>query len=677
MLMKKIFFLISFAVVSLCVSSSLVQASGDAVPAAGKASTSEDKSMPDLGMSYEPLAPSDAPPVPAVQPSLNSSGNSPIPALLPLKGGEASGEGGVVLAKSAPASARIEEPVVLRKDAPGAKIEILDKKGNKKQSSREKAVDKARTEALEKAVDHQVDAMREERAKEMPYLDRVYIRTSITPMKIQQKEEFLSGGAKDLQELITRAQSVHTQAKAAHENISLYNRRVLLALRKLFPEVSLNLNDRAGTQSAEPFTGKDWHITLRQPIFNGGVLWNTLLQEKANLEAARKQYDKTLAELVFDLSRAYFEYQRTLQTADENRVAVEKMKRFADMSEEKFNEKIISEIERLNVQSLYSQMQFDLESANQELEIAKLDIQKYLDLSVNDQFTLSKIYDLEDVVEGQAIPAGSVAGAKALPLPDVFKGQGKAPELSKLIDLSYGHRPELQVEAAKLQAARLGERIRWGEFLPKANLTYQFGALGEAYSDSNFATPGVTEPLSPVLKNEWQLMLEMNWNLGGNKVNYTFSREQKAAALTQYDMATGTMLRKNGLTFGVLDGLDAFVNVKQAEVDKLNQVVELEKAEKQVLQDVKQAYYDYQKSTIQVNSTVKRLEYRKRLREFSEHRLSKKEIELSEYLQAESDLVREKAELHKALKEYFTAKAALNHAVGIQNFFSMDNPQKK
>ena len=172
-------------------------------------------------------------------------------------------------------------------------------------------------------------------------------------------------------------------------------------------------------------------------------------------------------------------------------------------------------------------------------------------------------------------------------------------------------------------------------------------------------------------------MLEMDWNVGGNKVNYTYSKDHKAPSITQFDQASGSYLRKNGMTFGVLDGLDAFVNVKQAEVDKLNQVVELEKAEKQVLQDVKQAYYDYQKSVIQVNSTVKRLEYRKRLREFAEHRLSKKEIELSEYLQAESDLVRERAELHKALKEYFSAKAALNHAVGIQNYFNMDSPQKK
>lgn len=619
------------------------------MPAGGMTTTSESRALSTSGMSYEPLAPI-----------------APAAVFIPIP---------AVPSQSVLGASKIEEPVAVRKDAPEAKIEIQAGNG-KKQSKREKAEDKARTKALEKAVEQQVEAMRDERAKEMPYLDRVYIRTSITPMKIQQKEEFLSGGAKDLQDLIVRAQSVHTQAKAAHENIALYNRRVLLALRKLFPEASFNMNVREGVLTSNPFTGEDWHVTLRQPIFNGGVLWNTLLQEKANLEASKKQYDKTLAELVYDLSRAYFEYQRTLQTAEENRAAVEKMKRFAEMSEEKFNEKIISEIERLNVQSLYSQMQFDLESANQELEIAKLDLQKYLDLSVNDQFTLAKIYNLDDVVEGQAIPAGGAAGTKSLP--DVFKGEGKAPELSKLIDLSYGHRPELQVEAAKLQAARLGERIRWGEFLPKANLTYQFGALGEAYLDPNtIGGDYLGSKNEPVLKKEWQLMLEMNWNLGGNKVNYTFDRDYKAPSITQFNQGSGSILRKNGLTFGVLDGLDAFVNVKQAEVDKLNQVVELEKAEKQVLQDVKQAYYDYQKSMIQVNSTVKRLEYRKRLRDFAEHRLSKKEIELSEYLQAETDLVREKAELHKALKEYFSAKASLNHAVGIQNFLSMENPQKK
>ena len=649
MLMKKVFLILSasFIAVGICLPLPQGQAAEASVPAVGISKASEHGSFPSQGMSYDPLPPGDI--------------------------------------SSSPVTAKLQEPVAVRKDtsaakrdtsvskqdAPSAKIEIADKKENKKGNKRgKKAEDKARAKALAKAVRDQVETMRAERSREMPYLDKVYIRTTITPLKVQQKDEFLSGGPKDLQSLILRAQAVHTQAKAAHENIALYNRRMLMAFRKLFPEATFALNERLGTQIPAtipiPYTGKDWKISLRQPIFSGGVLWNTFLQEKANMEAAHKQYDKTLAELVFDLSRAYFEYQRTLQTVEEQRAEVEKMKRFADMSEEKFNQKIISEIERLNVQSLYSQMQFDLESANQDFELAKIEIQKYLDLSVNDQFTLAKIYDLDKVVQGQAIPADSAAGAKTLP--GVFKGDQKAPELSKLIDLSYGHRAELQVEAAKLQAARLGERVRWGEFLPKAFLSYDFGSFGEAYRPN----PDDFDPATPTLKKQWRLMLEMNWNFGGNKVAYTFDRDYKAPTLSAFQSSGKTFIRKNGLEVGVLDGLDAYVGVKQAEVDKLNQVVELEKAEKQVLQDVKQAYYDYQKSSIQVNSTVKRLEYRKRLRDFAEHRLNNKEIELSEYLQAESDLVREKAELHKALKDYFSAKAAINHAVGIQDFFSME-----
>jgi outer membrane protein TolC len=569
------------------------------------------------------------------------------------------------------------EPIAVRKDASGAKIEIPEQKENKKSSKREKAEEKARAEALDRAFAQQVDAMRAERSREMPYLDRIYIQTEITPLKMQQKDEFLREGAKDLPDLIRRALSVHTQARAAHENITLYNRRMLVAFRKLFPEVSFDFNARQGVLSADPYTGEDWKVSLRQPIFNGGVLWNTFLMEKANLEAAHKQYDKTIAELVFDLSRAYFEYQRTLQTVGEQRVLVEKMKRFADMSEEKFMEKIISEIEHLNVQSLFSQMQFDLEAANQELEIAKLDMQKYLNLSANDQVMITPIYNLDEVIEGQAVQAGGTAGSKSTP--DVFKGEEKAPELSKLIDLSYGHRSELQVEAAKLQAARFGEKIRWGEFLPKAFLTYDFGAFGEAYRYQDIVAP--FDPgykTNPDLKKQWRLMLEMTWNVGGNKVSYNYERNDQAPSLTEFQAGGGgAYTRRNGLSIGVLDGLDAYVGVKAAEVDRLNQVVELEKAEKQVLQDVKQAYYDYQKAVIQVNSTVKRLEYRKRLRDFAEYRLGKKEVELSEYLQAESDLVREKSELHKALKDYFSAKAALNHAVGIRDFMTAGTPRTK
>lgn len=530
--------------------------------------------------------------------------------------------------------------------------------------------------AMDDSVKAQVQILRAERQKEMPYLDRMYIRSTITPLKVQRKEDFLRAGSKDLRDLIIRAKSVHSQAKATYESINLYHRRVFQAVRKLFPEITTEINNRQGTLSQNAFTGADWSIQLRQPIFNGGVLWNTFLQERSNLEASKKQYDKVISDLIYDLSRAYFEYQRTLQTVEENRATVERMKRFADMSEQKFQEKFISEIERLNVQSLYSQMQFDLETAQQEFEIAKLDLQKYLDLSVDDEVTLKRTYDLNDLL--QRIPEGDPSdpsAAGSLATVAKFLGDEKGPELPQIIDLSYANRPELKVEAAKLQASRLGERVKWGEFLPKVYLTYKFGELGEAYRYPDEVYTG-GDPYgfiqdSPQLKKQWQLMLEMNWNVGGNKVSYTFDRDQQAPSISQYLGQGGDKLRKNNVSIGVLDGLDAYVNVKQAEVDKLNQVVELEKAEKQVLQDVKQAFYDYQKALIQVRSNAKRVKWRERLRDLAEHRLGRKEVEISEYMQSEVDLVRERGDLHKALKDYSSAKAALNHAIGIQDYWGI------
>jgi outer membrane protein TolC len=121
-----------------------------------------------------------------------------------------------------------------------------------------------------------------------------------------------------------------------------------------------------------------------------------------------------------------------------------------------------------------------------------------------------------------------------------------------------------------------------------------------------------------------------------------------------------------------LDGLQALVEGKEAEVDKLDQIVELENAEKEVVQDVKQAFFDYQKSLIQVESTLKRVDYRERLARLAEHRLGKNEIQVSEYIQAEIDLLRERTELHRALKDYFSAKAKLNRAVGRREFLPIE-----
>jgi len=237
--------------------------------------------------------------------------------------------------------------------------------------------------------------------------------------------------------------------------------------------------------------------------------------------------------------------------------------------------------------------------------------------------------------------------------------------LTTLVDLAYEHRAELKVESAKLESARLGEKIRWGELLPHVDMVFKFGRLANAFNIDN---------LSPKLKKQYDIMMEFTWNAGGNTVEYTFDNVKTAPSISEFEGGRGTQTTRNTMKFNILDGLEAFAEIKEAEVEKLDQIVELENKEKEVIREVKQAYFDYQRYLIQVYSAIKRLDYRERLKRLSKHRLDKNEIQISEYLQAGMDLLRERSELHKALTDYFTAKTELNRAVGLREFMPIKEP---
>lgn len=514
----------------------------------------------------------------------------------------------------------------------------------------------AQDQKVPDSIRDQVKVIRQERYERMPYLDREIIRLEVHPDKIKEKLEFMSGKEKHLRDLIARAIQVYTPARAARERISLARRRIVGAVRDLFPEASFEFQEKDGYLSGAKFNSRSYKFSFRQPLFRGGILWNTLLQEKVGLEAAEKEHDSVIEDLVREVSESYFEYTRALQVVNNQSQAIQNMQHFVEISKRKFSENIISEIEQLNVQSLFSQVQYDHETSKQELELAKLELQRYLDLEVEDHIVVASIYELDNLLKLQE--KSSAAGADRGG--DLFQEDRVVPPLADLIDVAYLNRSKLQVEAAKLESARLQERVRWGALMPKVDAILDFGKLGEAF-DANSVDPG--------LRKDFRFGLEFTWNLAGNTLEYTFEHDQKPPSVGQFLQGTGSLSKRNAISVGLWDGLDAFVTVKEAEVSRLEQIEQLEKVEKEVLQEVKEAYFDYQKARIRLTSTLQRVSYRRRLEALAKYRLQKNEIQISEYLQSGIDLLQEVATLHKALAEYFTAKAKLNHAIGKHDYF--------
>lgn len=503
-------------------------------------------------------------------------------------------------------------------------------------------------------IKEEVKILRAERRKKMPYLDKGYVKETIDPKKIQAKQVFTEGGEKTLKEIVARAENVYTPAQAAKERISLAKRRILVATRELLPGVSFNFELRNGSLSADAFTGNDFHFTVRIPIFRGGILWNTLLREKAEYRAAKKEYDGILNEVVDEVSKAYFEFNRARETYQDKQTLVQRGDQQQGISKKKFEAALISEIESLNVESMTGQFRYDLETAEQELELAKLELQRFLALDIEDPLQIASLYD-----------AGALIKEAETALGEEKPGERRAlkQSLDEFIDLAYQNRPELQVEAERLRAARLEEKIKKGVFLPRADLLMEAGEMGESF---------IRNADDPRHSHEWRLGFELSDNLFGNKMKYTFDNDENAPSVSQFLQDSGSQVTRRKLEVGLFDGLEDYTESKEATVKKLEQVIELEKKEREVIREVKEAYFDFHKAEIQVEASLKRNQYRQKLVDYAKLRLEKAEIEISDYLQAESDLAEERARLHRSLADLFKAKSKLNRSIGLRDFLPIE-----
>lgn len=504
----------------------------------------------------------------------------------------------------------------------------------------------------------EVRILRAEQRNKMPYLDKGHIKETINPEIIRTRIAFIEKPDKVLSDLIIRAAEASTSVKANKERIALARRRIMVAARNFFPEIQTGFELRKGSLSKDPFTGGSYSVNFRVPIFRGGVLWNTFLRERADLQRAKKEYETMLHQLADEVAQAYFEFNRARETYKDKNVLYQKAAKQRSLSKQKFERRLISEIEYLNVESTVSQLQYDLESAKQELELARLDLERSLEVDDLDQLDIAPLYDTEALINKATEPKDSSPLVAGDPGRDSL-----TQSVEELVDLAYRHRPELQVEAEKLRQARLEEQISRGAFLPKLDLNMEFGELGESFTRIDEDPPHFPE---------WLVGIELSQNLFGNRVQWSYNKDEKAPSVSQFLQGTGSRIIRRRLEVGILDGLSDYAELKEAQVKKLEQIVELEKKEEEVIREVKEAYYNYNKAEIQVESLLKRNQYRQSLVKLSQIRLEKAEIEISEYLQSEIDLAEERARLHRALADFYKAKSKLNRSIGIRDYLPME-----
>jgi len=470
------------------------------------------------------------------------------------------------------------------------------------------------------------------------------------------------------EDCLEMAKKKHRPVEIAKDKVSLYRRKLIKAIRDLFPGLNFlyehNLGFKLlkddtipGDHTNQQFRSEKWRMSLTQPVFKGGALWNKVMEERANLRAAQAEYDKVFFDLSVEVARAYFNYSKakTMLSFKENLVNI--ANKGLALSEEKMNAELISEIEHLNVQSQQGQIEHDLEAAKEDIALALLEVQKVLNL------------DVSEPIEVVSLDAGEYANVIENELKSKENEKEKTEEeqnrdLEELIELSYENRPEFIIQKSKVDAAMYKEKGAVAGWFPHMNLQIERGQKAEAYKqDDN----------NPPWDMESRIVLDCKWNVVGNTFRYMYDKNRQGTGVEATERAAnigtdGYYDRRNIFTVSFMDGLDQFVNTKEAEISRKEAMLELELAEKDIVREVKESFYNYNRSIIQLRSINKRLAYRKKLVELARHRSEINEIQISEYIQAEIDLINERNNLYNAMVDFFLAKASLNKAVGLKDY---------
>ncbi|MBU1862331.1 MAG: TolC family protein [Candidatus Omnitrophica bacterium] len=489
------------------------------------------------------------------------------------------------------------------------------------------------------------------------------------------EEHYFSQGAVEgfyhnFDECIQTAVKQHLPLQIAQDKISLAKRRLIKIVRDLLPTFNIYYEHNVGfkiykdnpnpsAETHQQFRSEKTRISVAQPLFRGGAIWNQVKVERAKLRVAKSEYKKVYQDITVEVARAYFSLMKATKMVTLREKLDQISRRAIAISQEKIDANLISEIEHLNVQSQQSQIQHDLESAREEVELNLMEFKKVLHLDI-DAFVDVAPFDDTYVEHIKAKVDNDDSGGTSRS--EIEQEQ----KLDVLTKLAYQNRPEFTIQKDKVEAAVWQEKVATSGWFPQINLLAEVGRKAESYKTINN---------NPPWDDEHHVGIEFKWNFGGNTSQYTYDKDRQGTGVEATDVniaMDGYYDRKNTVGLSVLDGLGQFVTTKEAEVARKEALLELELSEKDVMSEVKESYYNYNRALIQLRSIFKRLRYREKLVDLAYHRSEINEIQTSEYMQAETDLVNEKATLYQALVDYSLSIISFNKAVGIKDYIALD-----
>ncbi len=431
-------------------------------------------------------------------------------------------------------------------------------------------------------------------------------------------------------------------ARAIYKKVDVARAKLAEARRALFPTVQAVTEFNGGKAQGNStnlggrlYKGKNRKLNVSQPVFYGGELVMTVKQAEANLKSTEEEYRKGTVELRLQAKSDYYSAVKSEYNLYYQQKVLEETETIYKRVRQERQKKVVSEIDYMNVESQYYQVFFQVESSKNDLISAKLALFHTMGVDPEEELALDLHLNFKKVEL----------------------------DLHEALETALARNSEIRIKEYALDSALLGIKIYKAKKLPKVDLRGSFGYLGEVFKDTQ-AIASDNHDLD--LEKEWFLGMTASMPLGPNSISYEQVKHKYGPTILAL---TGSEDWKHKIAFNLFDSLSDITDEKNAEAAYLQALADLDKAKNDAINQVKEEYYNLQKSLIQIDSSLAKMRFQKKQMAAYRYLVGLQEQPVSSLIDGLIDHAQEEFAFIGAVADYHMAVASLNVAMGDPEHF--------
>ncbi|MBI4432880.1 MAG: TolC family protein [Candidatus Omnitrophica bacterium] len=431
----------------------------------------------------------------------------------------------------------------------------------------------------------------------------------------------------------------HGALQAAKKKVEVARSKLNEARRAFFPTVQGVIEENAGESGEREYVGRSYKVNLTQPVYYGGELVLTAKQAEANLKSSQAEHNKLRNDTIHEIRTAFYgQVKAEYNLQYQSELYQESETLYKRILQEK-TAKLISEVDFLNTESARYQIFFQWESAKNDLLAARL--------------LLSH--------------AAGMDAEKPLPVDLRLSFKKLAPALREALDLAYRQNPDLAVKALALESAGYGVEIFKAKKRPHVDFRGSIGKLGEVHVDT---TAVEADNADLDLEKEWFVGLQTTMPIGPNSVEHSYVRHVYGPTVLALH---GSDDWTHKFAFNLLDKLSDITDEKAARATYLQAKADYDKAKNDVTVGLREAFYNMQKSLIQIDLSVSRIRYQEKQTGVSKYLLGMQETSAAAFLEGLVELAQNRFAFIQAVTDYHLAVSSLNVATGDANYLESES----